>query len=248
MAKTTRVRSGAAAKIKTQHGDQNSVPQGAIDLTKLASDVLSLLLPTGIASFYEGLTAPAGWILATGTIGNAASGASTRAAEDTRNLYRLYWNDYLDAQAPVSGGRGASADADFDAGKTLTIPDMRGRMPFTLDNLGGSVANRVTTATIPAGGSTLGATGGAETHLLTASESGVPAHNHGITDPGHTHPVPVSNLTVGTGAAGIAGYVATESSSSATTGITINNSTPANASQAHNNMPPTIGKSFIVKL
>lgn len=247
MAKTTRVRQGAVAKTATQHGDQNSVPQGSVDVSKLAADVLALLLPTGVSTFYEGLTAPSGWILGTGTIGNSSSGATTRAAEDTRNLYRLYWNDYADAQAPVSGGRGASADADFDAGKTISVPDTRGRLPFVLDNLGGSAASRTTSTTVSPDGNTLGASGGAQTHLLTAAQSGLPAHSHTINDPGHAHSMNTILYNPGAIVTGTdnSGPYATGTS---TTGITINNSTPQNASQAHNNMPPTIGKTFIVKL
>ncbi|MCA9340449.1 MAG: hypothetical protein KDA17_06035, partial [Candidatus Saccharibacteria bacterium] len=36
-------------------------------------------------------------------------------------------------------------------------------------------------------------TGGSKTHTLTASPSGLPAHNHGVTDPGHSHTIHISN-------------------------------------------------------
>lgn len=242
MSKVTRIRQGAVAKTATQHGDQNSVPQGSVDVSKLAADVLALLLPTGVSTFYEGLTAPAGWILGTGTIGNSSSGATTRAAEDTRNLYRLYWNDYANAQAPVSGGRGASADADFDAGKTISVPDTRGRLPFVLDNLGGSAASRTTSTTVSPDGNTLGATGGAQTHLLTAAQSGLPAHSHTV---GTTASYSNGNAP-GSYLAG--GSAITPGPNNPMTGAIANSNSATNASQAHNNMPPTIGKSFIVKL
>src|SRR5258708_1610023 len=47
----------------------------------------------------------------------------------------LLWNSWADAQAPVSSGRGASAAADFAAHKTITLPDLRGRVVAGLDNL-----------------------------------------------------------------------------------------------------------------
>lgn len=67
------------------------------------------------------------WVLLNGdTLGSASSGA-TLASEIYRDLYILFWDSMADAQAPVSTGRGASGTADFDANKTLTMPDARGR-------------------------------------------------------------------------------------------------------------------------
>lgn len=69
--------------------------------------------------------APVGWIVVTdptNTLGSIASGAGF-AGEEVRNLYRLFWNNYSDALFPVSTGRGASADIDFDANKTMKIGD-----------------------------------------------------------------------------------------------------------------------------
>jgi hypothetical protein len=87
-------------------------------------------------------------------------------------------------------------------------------------------------------------TGGAKTVTLTADQSGVPAHGHGVTDPGHGHPQQIRN----TGTAGTAGAQGSNTAnnatagttSSATTGISVNNSTPANAAQAHSNVQPFI--------
>ncbi len=73
-------------------------------------------------------TADTGWVLCNdGSIGSAGSGATNRANADTEELYELLWNNVADAWAPVAGGRGASAQADFDADKALTIPRMLGR-------------------------------------------------------------------------------------------------------------------------
>jgi len=74
-------------------------------------------------------TAPAGWIvLNDGTIGSAASGATTRAHADTSNLYALIWGNCPDQWCPVTGGRGANAAADFAANKSVQIPRAVGRV------------------------------------------------------------------------------------------------------------------------
>lgn len=70
-----------------------------------------------------------GWVSANdGTIGDASSGASTRANIDTWPLYSLLWNGVLDHWAPVITGRGASAIADFSAHKKLTLTRALGRV------------------------------------------------------------------------------------------------------------------------
>lgn len=111
---------------------------------------------------------------------------------------------------------------------------------------------------------TLGETGGAKTVTLTAAQSGVPAHSHTVTDPGHNHTQQphshvqsVNSATTG----GLSGYTPDTSSNTSatsgystanttavnnsnTTGLTVNNATPADASQAHSNLPPYL----VVKL
>jgi hypothetical protein len=106
------------------------------------------------------------------TIGDNSSGASSRANDDVVLLYTFLWENLADAQAPVSGGRGANAAADFAAHKTITLPDTRGRVLVGLDNLGGSSANTIQASWAD----TIGATGGTETHTLTVNE--IPSHNH----------------------------------------------------------------------
>jgi hypothetical protein len=94
---------------------------------------------TGDIKFNVGSTAPTGWVFGNGmTIGSGASGATGRANADTVNLYTLLWNSWANAQAPVSGGRGANAAADFAANKTITVPDLRGTVLAGMDIMNGS--------------------------------------------------------------------------------------------------------------
>jgi microcystin-dependent protein len=67
------------------------------------------------------------------------------------------------------------------------VPDARGRVFAGKDDMGGTAANRLTTAGAGINGTQLGAVGGAQTHTLTTAQ--LAAHNHGVNDPGHGHGV-----------------------------------------------------------
>lgn len=85
-------------------------------------------------------------------------------------------------------------------------------------------------------------TGGAKTVTLTGAQSGTSAHTHNITDPGHTHPLEELNIQdTGSGAiVAFEGASTNFATNSATTGITIDNSSEASAAEAHNNLQPYI--------
>ena len=132
-----------------------------------------------------------GWVRANGrTIGNAVSGASERANADTADLFAHLWE--ADPLLAVSGGRGANAALDFAAGKTIELPDWRGRVPVGLADMGNTNSGRLAGITFTQGSATtLGAAGGYSTHTLTTNE--IPVHNHvGSTasDGVHTHTGP----------------------------------------------------------
>lgn len=128
-------------------------------------------------------SAPYGWVaMNDGSIGETASGATNRANQDTFQLYKTIWDGVLDAWAPVSSGRGASAVADFVALKTLTLPRSLGRA------LAGAGAGVNLTARA------LGQYAGSE--VITVAS--MPEHNH----PGST--IAISTNSPG-GSAGVYG-------------------------------------------
>lgn len=206
-------------------------------------------VPTGALMPFIGAdrNVPSGWVLAAGgTIGDASSGATTRANADTASLWTLLYTSWPDAQAPVSGGRRTGAAVDFNAHKTIRLPDLRGRVAAGKDDMGGTAAGRLTAAGSGVAGTTLGAAGGAETHRLTGGQ--MPRHSHHVIDAGHVHEVLTRADLVNTGRAGAhaSGPSALgQTTQSATTGITIDNS---GGGEAHNNTPPTIVLNYIIKL
>ena len=83
---------------------------------------------TGDGKFTMNPAPQAGWVSANdGTIGDATSGATTRANADTINLYSMIWNNVADQWAPVVGGRGLTALADFNAHKPIALTKQLGR-------------------------------------------------------------------------------------------------------------------------
>jgi microcystin-dependent protein len=133
-----------------------------------------------------------------------------------------------------------------DGSTTFNLPDLRGRAIFGLDNMGGSAANRITIAGGNFNGATLGATGGAENHMLSQAE--MPVHNHGITDPGHSHNVKGQQDTTAGAHVSINATLSTaicDGTTPSTTGITINN---AGGGSAHTIMPPSMVLPFIIRV
>lgn len=102
------------------------------------------------------------------TIGSASSGASERANADCQALFEYLWS--TDANLSVSTGRGASANADWVANKTIALPDQRGRGLAGLDDMGNSAAGRLTATYFGTVATVLGAVGGAESQTLSLAQ------------------------------------------------------------------------------
>lgn len=111
------------------------VPAGMVGVVYCTGTAFKCFIVPTVVSMSTGdvkasfkTTADVGWVIMNdGSIGSAGSGASTRANADTLSLYTLLWNNVSNTFAPVSGGRGANAAADFAANKTLTLPKTLGR-------------------------------------------------------------------------------------------------------------------------
>lgn len=112
-----------------------SSPARNSDITELSA-LIRRYNPAGKIMIYRGKTAPAGWILENGgTIGNSSSGATTRANADTLDLYVHLWNTFgsgelsIQTSAGAATTRGATAIADFNAGKRLFLFNGQNRYP-----------------------------------------------------------------------------------------------------------------------
>ena len=120
--------------------------------TEFVKQIAALFTPSGSVISYAGASAPTGWLLCSGQTVSRTTYSSLFAAIGT------------------TYGVG-------DGSTTFTLPDMRGRVVAGVDNMGGSAASRLTNTVLSAS-NTIGAVGGAETHILTSAQSGVPAHSH----------------------------------------------------------------------
>jgi microcystin-dependent protein len=124
----------------------------AVDATGATSFGLSLLttadlntliamvggVPTGTVNPFAGGSVPNGWLLCAG---------QTVARASFPNLFGVISTTYN------TGG---------EAGTDFRLPDLRGRLIAGLDNMGGSSAGRLTSASMSPNATTLGATGGAQ--------------------------------------------------------------------------------------
>lgn len=111
-------------------------------------------IPAGTEAAYHGGAVPPGWLLMYGQV---------VAITDYPRLFGVLGTRY--------GGDGVA---------TFGIPDSRGRATIGRDDMGGTPANRVTTAGSGLDGATLGAVGGGESVTLT--EAQMPAHFHTVAD------------------------------------------------------------------
>ncbi len=226
-------------KLGTGAVTVTKINDAEITLAKLASSLVAYLVPSGSQLAYSGTTAPTGWVLASGnTIGDGSSGGTERANADTSTLFSLLWSAYGNTELPiedssgVASTRGANAAADFAAHKRMPLPDLRGRVPVGKDNMGGTTASRITNAGAGIVGTTMGASGGAQTHTMTSAE--MPSHTHTIDGGGNA-----------IGSLAVTPYAMGADTSVGAVANVVNNT---GGGGAHNNTQPSLISTYIIKL
>lgn len=201
--------------------------------TSTSADVLARIVKAGSIVAWAHSTVPAGWLECYGQ-------AISRTT-------------YAELYAAIGTTYGVG-----DGSTTFNLPDMRGRSIFGEDDMGGSSADRITTAGAGFDGDTLGGTGGAET--VTLAQANLPNVTlTGTTGAGgdHTHTMPnaTANLSGG-GGGGLESLYETDGSASGT------RSTSASGTHTHtfttsslnggvsqtaiNKMPPAIILKWII--
>lgn len=211
-----------------------------------ATDAQSILTLLGIGAATTGdvkltikIIADTGWIMCNdGTIGSATSGA-TYAATDAQALFLVLWA-IPDTYAPVTGGRGANAAADWAANKKIALTKVLGRS-LAISGSGSGLTAR-----------SLGQTLGEETHTLIEPELPALTKSLSLTDPGHHHSFPpgagFTDNFVGSGGPTSAwtNSGAGSNTANATTGIT--GTVSFGGGTAHNVMQPTSFLNAMIKL
>lgn len=204
-----------------------NVTATGVDVTgTLTQNGGSIGSPIGSVLAYAGPTAPTLWLLCDG---------SAKSRTTYSSLFAIIGTTY---------GVG-------DGSTTFNLPDLRGRAPFGDDNMGGTAANRITTAGSGIDGATIGASGGEQAHTLVTGE--IPVHSHPntatVNDPGHSHPLNgavIGNGFAATNATGNWNTVGGQATTS-TTGITVTvNNANTGGGGAHNNMPPALILNYII--
>lgn len=207
---------GDRVELRLTAGAVDDVLQSAVDEAQALDDALAadlsaqiaaLVLPAGFGPVpYSGTTAPTGWLMCYGQ----AISRTTYAA--------------LFAAIGTVFGVG-------DGSTTFNIPDMRGRVPAGVDNMGGSAASRLTGTSGGVAGS-MGSVGGAEQHTLTTAQ--MPVHDHAI------H---FKNAGVAGSGAGLM-----RSNAGADDGSSQSFADDAGSGAAHNNVQPTLVTNYILKV
>jgi microcystin-dependent protein len=151
------------------------------------------VVPTGFEMVAEFDAPVTGWVRANGrSIGSAASGATELASATCEALFLQRWNKL--PALTVGGGRGVSAAADWLAGKTIPLPDARGRTIVGRDAMGSSIAG-IITAAVCANPDEAGFAFGAQTIALVEANNGPHAHTASTNTVGnHQHAGSVTDV------------------------------------------------------
>jgi hypothetical protein len=168
--------------IRTIEGLPGAAPEATV-----VGGASSYALTTGDIKWNFDSNEQSGFVILNGqTIGNAGSGAHY-ADNALTTLFQYLWARLNNTDAPVSSGRGASGLADFNAGKTMGLPDMRFRCLVGRSGMGNTVSSLASDYPFADG---VGVFGGANNAVLGTAN--LPAHTH--------------TGTTGNGAGTIAGF------------------------------------------
>jgi hypothetical protein len=214
------------------------------DGTNYWADVIGV--PVGVENSWGNATPPAGYLICNNnTLGSATSGA-TKAHERYRALYVHLWNAYSDSYVPVSTGRGASGNADFDANKTLTMATMANMSIYGVGTLAtgqtGGASTVASTGTVGTSGAT----------TLTSSQipsitstwnwgEGAPANTGSNTYAGASNSGVTATIKSGTGIA--TGAIASNN----TSGTSHTHTGGSYTGDATSVLHPVRGKYYIIK-
>lgn len=190
------------------------------------ADVAASAFSAGMLMPYAGASAPTGWLLCYG-----------------QAISRTTYSD-LFATVGTTYGNG-------DGSTTFNLPDLRGRTIAGKDDMGGTSANRLTSAL---NGDSLGASGGAEEHTLSTAQ--MPAHRHFI----------AANVSLGSASSSVPAVTSTTQAARAyqspyggggeifsmsmvqsSTDATVGRSSEVGSGNAHNNTQPTFILTYIIK-
>jgi len=179
---------------------------GASGWTQLVPAATQQLTTGDYVLTMKAVASPGFVILNDGTMGDASSGATTRANADTQALFLLMWAQFGQANCPVSGGRGATALADFNAHKTIALPKALGRA-LAVVGAGSGLTTRL-----------MGDAVGGESSAI--AQTNLP--DYVLPDPGHDHPATTRQAQAGSTFAAGSGFDLNTVSSptgTATTGV-----------------------------
>jgi microcystin-dependent protein len=183
---------------------------------------------------YAGASYPGALYCNGDTFGNAASSA-IHASDDYEDLFYSLWG----AGYAISGGQGATKEADWAANKSMSLPDRRGNISAGYSPTAGDIFN------MPPGNLV---SVGSEEVTLTVNE--MPVINFTIKDPGHLHSYSgTDGFTYGEPHSPDPNLERSNppeiiSTQIATTGITIN--PIAGGGLAHNNVQPSTVINFFI--
>lgn len=148
-------------------------------------------IPPGVIAPFAGLIAPTGWLLCYGQFVNQS---------EFPTLFAAVGHSYNGGVNPGNG--------------TFRLPDLRGRLPLGLDNIGGTDAGRLSMT------NTLGGSGGVESAMLALNE--MPSHTHAGTTASdsvdHTHSGTTGNDNTEHTHSGSTGTVSSDHGHSGSTG------------------------------